>query len=114
MEDNQTEWDIAVLTEDLLGKAAAKGLRVRLSLVRSGDPPLQTVEIVAVIAGEHVEMIVPDLLIPGRLVVLTKGRAIAPVAVLHRDSNPFPGRLHLQEEVVWDAIDVLVMLIGDN
>ena len=66
------------------------------------------------ITREHVEVIVPYVLVPRRFVVLTERRAIAPISCLHRQGDPLTCGVDLAEKVVRTPVNILVVFVEDD
>ena len=69
---------------------------------------------VSVVARKDVDVIVPDVLIPGRFVVLAGGRAVAPVALLERNGNLPHTLVHMNTDIRRQVVQVLDMPVRND
>jgi hypothetical protein len=67
-------------------------------------------QLVAVIAGEHVHVVVPDILVARALVVLSRGDSLASVGAADRDRDITDQVMHRMPRVGRQLVQVLVVL----
>jgi succinyl-CoA synthetase beta subunit len=66
------------------------------------------------IAGRNVQVIMPDILTAGWLVVLAGGNTIAIVNLLHGDGDDLRRFLDIGGQMRRKIVDVFVMLVGND
>jgi hypothetical protein len=98
-------------TRSFRGKVAAKPLRIRLAPLGSHELRVRRgrIQLVVGITGEHVHVVVPDVLAARALVVLPHGDSLAPIGEAHRDRDLLDQVMHRMPGLGWQLVQVLVV-----
>lgn len=95
-------------------KIVTKPFCVPDTLIQWGELFPRSIELIAIESRKHVQVVVPDILVSGRLIVLPRRDAIATVNGLQRDGHAFGHPVNAVGEAKGQLVDVLVVLSGDN
>ncbi len=98
----------------MLFKVVTKPLRVPDTLFQRGELFPRCIELVPVESRKDVQVIVPDILIPGRFVVLPGRDAVTMVNGFQREGHSFRHPVDSVRDPKGQFVDILVVIPGDD